>query len=241
LDIQEICLNPIHHLPAYVAKPQAGSVNAPQIHASNAGLGLHLPAGDSLFEAGSHSLSGWRLLSGALRIDLTSEGRDRFIQIALPGDLVGLDAMAGKPHTMRARALLDCRLQPLPAGMPEAYLCQLLSEGVAQQWDRAADMAALRSGAVPERVKRLLLMLREPRQTADGTVYCNDAHALPRIKEIATMVDIAHETVSRILSGLRRLQLLEERHAGFARFDAGLLARSALPHGMTSSTLAIGS
>lgn len=190
-----------------------------------------LATGEMLFGAGAHDGPGWRLLSGALRLDLCDDGQERFVQLVLPGDLVGLEPMCGLTTLYSARALTACVLDPLAPHDDTECKC-LLSQALAQQWARAADMAALRTGSVPERIKRLLLMLRPDEAMADQG---QRDHQLPRIRDIATIVDTAPETVSRVISSLRRLDLLDDRQPCFARFDPKRLADSALPNGMTRS------
>lgn len=212
-------------------------------HLSQTDLGtepIQLAAGERLCEAGSQDGLGWQLLSGALRLDQGGSGRERLVQLALPGDLVGLEPLCGLPRQVSAIALVDCcvrELLPSEAGQDGA-VARLLATALTQQWQRAADMSGLRTGPTPERVRRLMLMLQSrPGDDADaGPLPTAHPHALPRIKDIAALVDSAHETVSRILSGLRRLQVLDERHTQFARFDRQRLDDCLLPKGMTRSS-----
>jgi CRP-like cAMP-binding protein len=197
---------------------------------------FQLTAGSSLYELGTRQGSGWRLLSGTLRLDLTGCSRQHLVQLALPGDLLGLEPLYGAEHQATARALVDCQLQALQA--PDANdpraMATLLAQALGQQWRRATDMAALRTGATPERVRRLLQLLRA--DTDSGAANPTLDHALPRIKDIAALVDSAHETVSRILSGLRRMKVLQERHPQFASIDPQRLDNCELPKGMTRSS-----
>lgn len=201
---------------------------------------IQLAAGARLCEAGSRDGPGWQLLSGALRLDQGGPGRERLVQLALPGDLVGLEPLCGLPRRFSAIALVDScvrSLQP-PQARQAGDLAHLLATALTQQWQRAADMTGLRTGPTPERVRRLMLMLQSrPGDDADaGPLPTAPPHALPRIKDIAALVDSAHETVSRVLSGLRRLQVLDERHTQFARFDRQRLDEFQLPKGMTRSS-----
>lgn len=194
---------------------------------------LDLAAATACAARATPAAPGWRLLRGALRFDrLGCGGRERVVQLALPGDLVGLEPLLGVAGRGAPRALLRCELLPLPPlGDDPTARSTLLGEALCQQWQRAADMTALRSGAVPERIKRLLLML------AQGAADLRPGadRGLPRVRDIADLVDSTPESVSRVISALRRLQLLDGRQAGRARYDAVQLAASALPLGLTRS------
>lgn len=179
----------------------------------------------------------WQLLSGALRLDLHGDGPPRLVQLALPGDLLGLEPWFSDEREPRATALVACRIQRLcrpPVEDAQAAVA-LLSRALRQQRQRMVDMNDLRTGSTPDRVKRLLLLLHGDARAADAPGGPPPAHALPRIKDIAALVDSAHETVSRILSGLRRLDVLQERHARCASFDRQALDDCKLPKGMTRS------
>ena len=215
------------------------SVGVPMMN-SPAEKPLRLAAGERLYEAATAAGAGWHLLCGALRLDQGLGARDGFVQLFLPGDLVGLETLCGLPYQGSARALTECLLQPLPEPgcVSPSTKAVWLTSALTQQLQRAGDMAALRTGSTPERVKRLLLLLRPAREPEAASLAHLDAqaHSLPRIKDIANIVDSAPETVSRILSGLRRLQVLDERHAQFARFDRQRLDDCDLPAGLTRSS-----
>lgn len=198
---------------------------------------IRLPVGARLYESGSLDGPGWQLLSGALRLDQGGFGRESLVQLALPGDLVGLEPLYGLPRRACATALVDCCLQKLhaPDARNTAAMSDMLAIALNQQWHRAADMAGLRTGSAPDRVKRLLLLLHGDARSADVPGNPPATHALPRIKDIAALVDSAHETVSRILTGLRRLDVLQERHPCSASFNRQTLDDCQLPKGMTRS------
>jgi hypothetical protein len=170
--------------------------------------------------------AGWCLQDGAVRLDPTS-GPARPALLALPGDVLGVEAtaMGGCPY--RLRALLPTRLRALRPAATAGEQALRLQALLRQQWRRAVDMAGLRTGSVPDRVRQLLVMLRSCGN--DGEVL------MPRLRDLADTVDSTPESVSRVIANLRRLQLLshlqhERRHqAGDA------LAGAELPPGMTRS------
>lgn len=174
----------------------------------------------------------WRVQSGLLRIDTVAPDGDasaQFTRLALPGDLIGLEQLLGLDGGLPPRALTPARLQPL--AVQPAGLCALLSEALQQSTARCREVVALRSGSVPERIKLLLLMLA--RANPGGA---NDQHALPTLKDMATIVASAPETVSRVIGGLRQLHLLHDRIPHSARFNSGELEGHLLQPGLTSSS-----
>lgn len=98
-----------------------------------------------------------------------------------------------------------------------------------EQRRRAADLAALRTGPAADRVRHLLLMLAAP-----------DAppQRLPSLRVMSSLVDMAPETVSRVVSALRQLRLLDGGPPEAGRRacqSARQLAVRPLPAGLSSS------
>jgi CRP-like cAMP-binding protein len=194
---------------------------------------IHLSAGQNVFATGDRPRHAWQLVSGAVRLDEPDAGQDRFVFIALPGEPFGTEAWFDRPQSCGAAALTDCVLRAMPR--PDANaLADCLGRAMEQRIRRSGDIAALRHGSASERVRRLLLMLA-PNRADSGPIDGATDHALPRLKDIATIVDAAPETVSRVLSCLRRSRVLQARHAQFARFDPVTLKHYQLPGGMTRS------
>ena len=183
--------------------------------------------------------AGWRLRSGALSLSVLDVAeRETLVGLALPGDVVGLEPADSGHPTSLSRALVPCVLEPLPLPPDDAAWRALLVRATGQHWRQAANMARLRSGTVPERVRRLLLLLAHSAQGHTTPTDADDgrhpgllvaAHQLPRLRDMAALVDTAPETVSRIISGLRRLSLLKDRDHRSARYDPSTLAGCELP------------
>lgn len=189
-----------------------------------------LNSGDQLFEAGS-SGSVWQLSRGALRLDRVDREGSRFMQIVLPGDLLGLEVLAAYPHAYTARAIVPSVARRLVlAGEAERRMA--LIEGLVQQQQRGGDLVTLRTGAAQDRLKHLLLMLApaEAGWAAEGS-----ACALPTIRDMAAIIDTAPETVSRIFANLKRSQILAGRQRQSASFSPARLRDSEWPTGMTRS------
>ncbi|NDY91923.1 Crp/Fnr family transcriptional regulator [Ideonella livida] len=189
-----------------------------------------LQVGEVLFEAGGMGPV-WQLQTGALRLDRVSREGPRFMQLVLPGDLLGLELLAAYPYAYTARALVPSRAvarQPVT----EAERRLILVEGLAQQQRRIEDLVALRTGPAQDRLKHLLLLLVPADMPWSGTVA---ELALPTLKDMAAILDTAPETVSRIFANLRRTQILDTRQRQSASFSLARLREVEWPTGMTRS------
>lgn len=189
-----------------------------------------LATGDVLFEAGGHG-SVWQLTSGAIRLDRVDREGPRFMQLALPGDLMGLELLTAYPYAYSARAIVPSTLRRRTLAA-DAERRLALIEGLVQQQRRSEDLMALRGGSAPDRLKHLLLSLapEELPWTGEGT-----ACALPTIKDMAAIIDTAPETVSRIFANLKRTHILDSRQRQGASFSRSRLQESEWPTGMTRS------
>lgn len=146
----------------------------------------------------------WRVTEGVVRLD-RGNGPDRQpVHLALPGDLIGAEALCGQPYQLSASAFTSCRLEAVrsPAdATPEP----LLRQALLQHLDRSQDMARLRTGSVLQRVTHLLGLMGLDRAVHDaGRAGQADAvrRALPKLREVALLVDAKTETVCRALAQL---------------------------------------
>lgn len=191
---------------------------------------LHLATGEVLFEAGGVG-NVWRLAHGALRLDRVDREGPRFMQLVLPGDLMGLELLAAYPYAYTARAIVPSAVQRhVLHGEGERRMA--LIDGLVQQQRRGEDLIRLRTGPAQDRLKHLLLSL-----APEDTPWLGEgaACALPTIKDMAAIIDTAPETVSRIFANLKRTQILDGRQRQSARFSLSRLRESEWPAGMTRS------
>jgi CRP-like cAMP-binding protein len=188
-----------------------------------------LGTGEALFHAGDDG-GIWQLESGAMRLDLVAgEGPGQLFQIALPGDLLGLEALAACSQQSTARAIVRstvrrCRFH----GDAQRHLALL--EGLMQARQRSADLVRLRTGPAPERIRALLVLLASAEAEAGPRV-----RALPTIRDMAALIDATPETVSRILAQLRRHRILDGRQRQGASYSLARLCQGDWPRGMTRS------
>lgn len=159
----------------------------------------HLPhfqvcSGEALLAAGSTGPL-WRVTQGAFRLDRPNRDGSTFVQLALVGDLVGVEGLCAAPYTCTATALMDSQAGMEPVGS-EINRYKLLAQGFLQQQRRALDTVQLRSGPIGGRVGHLLKLLG---RQADGSVVALARKALPSLSELALIVDSTPETVCREL------------------------------------------
>lgn len=154
----------------------------------------------------------WRLESGALRVDSQSEdGSCNFVRLALPGDLVGVESLAGVTDTLTVRAITPAKLRPVDL-VDKNHLTQILMETLSKVHQRCREVASLRTGSTTVRIQRLLQMLSGNRNATEHT-----ACALPTLTDMATIINAAPETVCRVLANLRELDFLKERNPQSAK------------------------
>lgn len=185
---------------APAASPSAAAAQPAQPRAPR----VVLHAGEVLFERGS-AQGVWRVVSGVIRLDQPHSGRRMLVQLALPGDLVGFEALLGRAHSFEASALVGAVLQPLKPG-DAAQRQAWVVEALLQQPERSHDMARMRTGAVADRLAELLRLLGA--MPLPGFVQSSaidpDAlrNRLPPLRELAEVVDAKPETVCRALAQL---------------------------------------
>lgn len=146
----------------------------------------------------------WRVAEGVVRLDRESGPQRLPVQLALPGDLVGIESLCDLPYQFTATAFKACRLERVPVA-DESHRQDLLRQALLQQQDRSHDMATLRTGSVVQRVAHLLQLLGLPWQnlTALAGARADAVRAqLPALRELALMIDAKHETVCRALAQL---------------------------------------
>lgn len=165
---------------------------------------LDRSSAEAVFRAGERGPL-WRVSEGLIRLDRPSGTAVQAVQLALPGDLIGVEALCGQPYRLSAVAFTASRLVRVTVDDRRVAREPLLQQALLQQQTRCLDMAALRTGTVPQRIAHLLRLLGFDRQPEQGD--CSDCartirQALPTLREVAQMVDAKTETVCRALAQL---------------------------------------
>lgn len=181
-------------------------------------------AGTRLADAGATSRAVFTLRAGFVKLyDITAEGRPRIVRLLGPGDVIGLEALAGRPHAHIAETITSvdaCRiptrvLHDLEERHPAVHQALLALWAAAL---RQADtfIVGLSSGSAPARMARLLDLL----------VSLADGAAPPRLsrQEIAAACGLTPETASRIASEWIAQGWLRESDTSF-EVDRAVLRR----------------
>jgi hypothetical protein len=171
---------------------------------SSVDLTLQVCAGQSrIYKSGDFGPL-WRVLEGVVRLDRENGPQRLPVQLALPGDLVGIESLCDQPYLFTATAFKACRLEPVPVA-DASHRQVLFRQALLQQQDRSHDMATLRTGSVLQRVAHLLQLLGLPWQNlaALAGIQADTVRAqLPALREVALIIDAKHETVCRALAQL---------------------------------------
>lgn len=159
----------------------------------------------------------WRVISGVLRVDSAPQGEPaRFVRLALPGDVVGVERWAGSSDSLRLRAVVAARLTPVQA--TGDTMMQILMETVVVAHQRCREVVSLRGGPAARRIQALLLMFAQS-GVAEGVEEGLATHdfAVPHLSDLSDILDIAPETASRAFSSMRSGNFLAERRPQKAR------------------------
>ncbi len=201
-----------------------------------------------IFQAGQTG-SVWRVVRGVVRLDCRGGPLRLPVQLALPGDLVGVEALCGQPYQFSAEAVTSCALVEIglyPQGAKgNAQRESLLREALLQQQRRCHDMATLRTGSVLQRLAHLLGLLGLPWQGPHGSLSGHQAdavrQALPSLRGVAELVDAQSETVCRALAQLLPPRSRKSGPVRKTAVDRGAGMRPALawaPHGLPQGAVA---
>ena len=162
-----------------------------------------IPIGERIHAAGSEGIA-WRIRSGAVRLDRVTPEGSNYAGLALRGDVIGAETLLFGTYSFAACAIGDCELEPWLAA-DKALSGESLLQTLAAAERRAADALALRAGEAFERVRRLCLLLAR---------YCDEGRreiTIPELRDMAVITNLTEETVSRAMSRLRRLGLLQRQ------------------------------
>lgn len=162
---------------------------------------LACASAQAVFQAGE-SGTVWRVVQGLVRLDREDGPERQTVQIAVPGDLIGTEALCNQPFRFSATALTACRLEAVHVADPQAQAI-LLQQALMQQQARSQDMAALRTGTVFQRITHFLHLLGFEWGKANPIPNAEAIRAaLPTLREVAQVVDAKTETVCRVLGQL---------------------------------------
>ena len=161
-------------------------------------------SGQVLYEASDKALGVFTLRKGMVKlVRVTADGRERVVRVLVPGDVVGLEALATSRFDSQAVALSEvsvCRI-PLDVIHQLGANSPRLHRKLMEKWQSAlklADdwLAELNFGTARQRVMHFIQKMHEISE--DGTV------ALFARDDMGAMMDLKLETVSREVTALVR-------------------------------------
>lgn len=173
------------------------------------------PPGAMFFMEGQESSGVFLLCRGRVKLTMTrSDARSIIVRIAEPGELIGLDcAIAGKPSLLTAEAFDPCvvhvvRRDALRTLMREHHeLCIAITEQLSRDYRSACfhiRALGLSRTASEKIVHFLLAWAAKGMETAEGL----SVNIPLKHEEIAQIVGVSRETVTRMLTELRHKGLI---------------------------------
>ena len=179
---------------------------------------LHERARGSMVFVAGESGPLWRVAEGIVALETSDGIGGRLVQVAINGDLLGMESLCGRHYGLSARALTACKLERVEPG-GDANRLRLLQQALLQQHDRGIDMAGLRTGSVSDRLALMLQLLghdwRELQSVPKPTIEAIRC-GLPSLGDLARTIDAQRETVCRVLG--RLLPSQKPRRARAAAF-----------------------
>jgi CRP/FNR family cyclic AMP-dependent transcriptional regulator len=193
-------------LPLPQAQPAAEGVLLPQ---GDLGRGITLSAGETLYHQGDEVESAYLVASGLLALAVgASRGRERVVDLAGPGDLVGAVSGRQERYLDTATALgPDTRVVAVPLDAGSDAARDLLDRAAAQRLERLTAQLEEEGVPVAARVAIAFARLAERfgQEVADGMVRLT----LPITHDtLAALVGAARETTSAAVQQLRRAGLI---------------------------------
>ena len=177
---------------------------------------VNFPKHSALFEEGQFPDGIYILLRGKVKLSVDLKGgRTLILGIAQPGEVLGLSAiMSGKPAEFTAETLMATqfsfveRKEFLRLIEEHCELCVLVVEVLSHQLREAVEMIHYSSGSQPAAEKLASLLISWT--AADGEVTEQGVELkLPLTQEeIGQMIGVSRETVSRLLAGLEKEEIL---------------------------------
>lgn len=177
---------------------------------------IHAPIDDLVYQAGTalyaeatpaHSV--FTLRSGLIKlVRSTPDGRQRVLRVLRPGDVIGIEALAGARYDSEAVALTEVSVCRIPVDVIHrlAQHSPRLHLRLLQKWQaalREADdwLAALNFGTARQRVANFVLKMRHATDPQVVTLFSRE--------DMGAMMDLKLETVSREVSALVKGGVLE--------------------------------
>jgi len=180
-----------------------------------------------LFRSGDSLKSVYAVRSGSFKTYLTNpDGTEQIIGFSLPGELLGMDAISDEKHACSAKALETSSICDIPYERLETLAREI--PGLQHQ------LLRLMSQEIQEDQKLMLLLAQMPAETRLASFLLglserfnkrgyasNDFNLSMSRGDIANLLGMAVETVSRLLSHFQETGLLkvERKHISILNID----------------------
>jgi CRP/FNR family transcriptional regulator, anaerobic regulatory protein len=187
---------------------------------------------ETLYRAGEPLVALHAIRTGSLKsVTVVEDGREQITGYHMAGDIVGLDGLGQALHSCDVVALEDSEVCSLPIARlgdlaQQPRLLQGLFEVMARDLRRGRDLIVLLgSMRADERLATFLLNLAQ-RQQLRGVSPRELSLRMTR-EEIASLLGVKLETVSRVFSRLQAEGLIEVHGRAVKLLDAAGLKRAA--------------
>lgn len=200
---------------AHVCFPAALSITEVPKFSRLVQRGKVLPEGLPLCRAGDALQAVYIVRSGSLKVvHVTREGAQTVVGFYLPGEIVGLDAIAGQRHAHDIIALENSRYCALSLSR--------LEQLVAETHSMRQELIRVMSRTLGEAHQRMMLLARQDARTLVAAFVLDMSGRLERRglassrfrlgmrwRDVASYLGLTFETVSRVLAALRKCGVLE--------------------------------
>lgn len=188
--------------------------------------------GQHLFRAGDAVACVYVLRSGSLKAYLTTpEGEEQILAFFSPGDVIGLEAIAGGRHARHCVSLSAVEVCRVPVeslieacGRDRALHASLL-DGMGREIQRLQSMLRLERLSAEQRMASFLLSQARRQSRAAGGEGKRTVQLAMTRGEIGRFLDLATETVSRCLTRLQSAGAIRISRNEIELLDAAGLQR----------------
>jgi CRP/FNR family transcriptional regulator, anaerobic regulatory protein len=169
---------------------------------------VELAVGMTLYSSGDEGQAIFTLRTGLIKlVQFLADGQQRIVRLVMPGDVLGLETLAGRPYAHTAIILEKASFCRIPRPVIERLERETprLHGNLTKRWFSALEQAdawltELSTGKAPQRFARLLLRIMEQ----DGRA------ALFTREDLGAMLAITTEHASRVVAEFRRNNVISE-------------------------------
>jgi CRP/FNR family nitrogen fixation transcriptional regulator len=172
---------------------------------------LTMKAGETIFHEGDEAIYFYKVLSGSVRlVKSVADGHRQICDFNLAGDLIGFSN--APDHEFTAEAIQDCKLVRYRRKDVDglirtdaSFACELQALTAKGLSSAYAHMVRLCHRSASDRLAWFLLAMSERAENAEGWIE------LPMTRvDIADYLGLAHETVSRAFTQLKKSRAIVE-------------------------------